>query len=151
AYKVQLDDPKQTARLVLKEFADHKADLHVLLYHGSFQEARAFAKEFPAFHVIQCLSPETDASSDPVRVGDTMVVGVGQKGRNVGVVGVNATGKADRPFELRYQLVALGEEFLTSEAEQGRQPILKLMEDYARELKTDDYLSKHGQMKHPSQ
>src|SRR5262249_2154176 len=103
-------------RLVIPRLAaelGRSADLRVLLYQGSLEEARALAGDRKDFHIIPCLSPEDEPSSDPIQVGNTMVAAVGHKGRYVGVVGVWRTGKADRPFDLRYQLVSLSEDFLT--------------------------------------
>src|SRR5262249_46730943 len=67
------------------------------------------------------------------------------------VVGAYRTGRADRPFELRYQLVSLGEEFITPPAEAARHPVLKRMEQYTRELMSQKYLAKYSQSKHPNQ
>ena len=48
-----------------------------------------------------------------------MVVSVGHKGRYVGVVGVWKTNKPAQPYELKYQLVELGEEFVTPKGRRG--------------------------------
>jgi len=141
-------------RLVIPRLATElgrTADLRVLIYHGSLEEAQALAGDRKDFHIILCLSPEDEPRSDPVWVGGTLVATVGHKGRYVGVVGVSRTGKADRPFELRYQLVTLGEEFLTASGKEKGHPILAKMEQYTRELQRDDYLARYGQSKHPNQ
>ena len=80
-----------------------------------------------------------------------MLVSLGHKGKYVGVVGVFKTGKAGQPFELKYQLVEMGEEFMTPEGKEAAQPIVKLMEEYTAELKKDDYLSQYPQIPHPNQ
>ena len=150
-YKVQLDALRDTVPQLLKDLAKEKADVNVLLYQGTLDEAKKVATAYPAFHVILCLSAESEPSSEPVHVGNTFIASVGWKGRYVGVVGINATGKAAKPFDYQYQLVSLTEEFLTLEAERAKQPIAMLMEKYAKELKSNDFLAKYGQMKHPSQ
>ena len=43
------------------------------------------------------------------------------------MVGVFRTGKAGQPFELKYQLVEMGEEFMTPKDKEATQPIVKLM------------------------
>jgi hypothetical protein len=136
-----------------------KADVRVLLYQGEKNtapkgkqpgDAIACAKAFPQFQVVLCLGEEEPAS-EPTSVGNSLVVSVGHKGKYVGVVGVYRTGKADKPFDLRYQLVEMGEEFLTPKGQEAEQPILRLMEEYTRELKKDNYLARYGQTKHDLQ
>lgn len=151
ANKVQLDKLANVVPQLLRDLAKDGANFNVLLYQGTVQDAKKLAGDHPQFHVILCLSAESEPSSEPVRVGETFITAVGWKGRYVGVVGVYPTGKAAKPFEYRYQLVSLGEEFLTPEGEQAKQPILGLMEQYTRELKTNNYLAKYGQTKHPAQ
>ncbi len=151
ANKVQLDEHREAIPPLLKGLARDGADLNVLLYQGTVEQAKKLAGDYPQFHVIVCLSAESEPSSEPARVGETFITTVGWKGRYVGVVGVYATGKATKPFEYRHQLVSLSEEFLTPEGEQAKQPIVALMEQYTKELKTGNYLTKYGQMKHPSQ
>ncbi len=149
--KVELDENRQAIPKLLAGLAKDGANLNVLLYQGSIDEAKKFAGEYAQFHVIVCLSAESEPSSEPARVGETFITSIGWKGRYVGVVGVYATGKPAKPFDYRFQLVSLSEEFLTPEGEQAKQPILNLMEQYTKELKSGDYLAKYGPMKHPSQ
>jgi hypothetical protein len=149
-------------KIVLAEMDKQKIDLPLLLYQGSSTrgkkdnppEAVAVAKAFPQFPVILCLSETEDPSSEPLIIkqeggkGQTLIVNVGHKGKNVGLVGVFRTGKADRPFEFRYQPVDLGEEYMTPAEEEANHPIVKLMERYTRELKDGKYLQMYGQRKH---
>lgn len=151
AFKVKLGDNRVEVPRLLKELATAKTDLNVLLYQGTLKEAKALAEAHKQFQIVVCLCAEDEPSSEPARVGDSLVVTTGHKGRYVGVVGVFPTGKVEKPYEFRYQLVSLGEEFLTPEADRAKQPILQLMDDYARELKAQDYLSKYPGVKHPAQ
>jgi hypothetical protein len=138
-----------------------KTDLRVLLYHGSITrgwkgfppEAVACAQAFPQFQIVVGLSEEDEPSADPVVVnhkngGQTFVIGLGQKGKYVGVVGLYKTGKPERPFDMRYQVVQLSEDFLTPEGMDAGHPIVDLMEEYTAELKNKDYLAKIGQSNH---
>lgn len=162
---VRFGGSKAALDAVLKEMDDKKVEFRVLLYQGSqtkssdvkkgfAAEAVECAKAFPQFHVILCLSEEDEPSSEPVWVPNaaaghkTLVAALGHKGKYVGVVGVNRTGKADAPFELRYQLVELSETFLTPKDKENAHPIVRMMEDYTRELKNNNYLSRYGQTKH---
>jgi hypothetical protein len=150
-HKVELDDNRVMIPRVLNDLAKEGADVKVLLYQGSVEEAKKLAAAHREFHVVLCLSPEDEPSSEPVRVEDALIISVGHKGRYVGVVGVYATGKPERPFDLRYQMVTLNEDYLTAEGDRAKQPILGLMEQYQRELKSGNYLAKYGQVKHPAQ
>jgi nitrate reductase cytochrome c-type subunit len=150
---------------VLKEMDAAKVDLPVLLYMGSISqglpggpaEAVACAQAFPQFPLIVALDDTDEPRSDPLYATNpktgakTMLVSVGHKGKYVGVVGVFRTGNAAQPFALKYQLVEMGEEFMTPKEKEANQPILKLMEEYTAELKKDNYLSQYPQMPHPSQ
>jgi hypothetical protein len=151
---------------VLKEMEQAKVDLRVLLYQGSQTlsakagsppEAVACASAYPQFDVVLCLNEEDEPSAEPVWVPNiaaarkTLVTGLGRKGKNIGVVGVYRTGQADRPFDLRYQLVELTEAFLTPKDREDSHPIVKLMEEYTRDLRDRKYLSMYGQMRHSLQ
>jgi len=128
-----------------------KPNVHVLLYQGSIKEAVACAEAFPQFQVVLCLAEEDEPSFSPKKVGDTLVISVGLKGKYVGVVSLNRSTVPNRPFDMRYQPVALGEEYLTPKGKEASQPILKLLEEYTRELRDGKYLLKYGQSNHPIQ
>jgi hypothetical protein len=145
---ITFEDNRKVMPRLLKDLKG--ADLRVLLYQGTVKEAKALAGAVQDFHVIQCLSPEDEPRSDPVKVGNTLIVATGHKARYVGVIGV-WHGKRGQPFELRYQLVSLGEEFLTPPAEVAKHPIVARMERYTQELKRDNYLTKYNQRKHDNQ
>src|SRR5262249_24335439 len=95
---------------------------------------------------------EDEPSGRPDRVGNTTIFAVGHKGRYVGVVGVNRTGRAGQPFELRYELVALTEAYETPEGKSATNPVHGLLEGYALQVKNGNYLAKYPQStKHPVQ
>lgn len=133
---------------MIKEIDNKKAEVRVLLYQGSLKEAEACAARFQQFNVIVCRTREDEPSEKPETVGDTMIVGVGHKGRYVGVVGFFRTGKADKPFDLRYQLVPLGPDL---EWPDKPNPIIDLFEQYSKELEKENYLEKNPRSKHPIQ
>ena len=134
--------------------AKNKPDLRILLYQGQPEEARACAKAFPkTFPVIVCISTfdEPPSNAEIVKEAGTIIVTVGHKGKYVGAVGVNRTGRDDPKFELRYQLVRLEEEYLTPEGKEKGHPIMDLLEEYTKELKRDNYLAKYRPTKLPVQ
>src|SRR5262249_12489855 len=50
--------------------------------------------------------------------------------------------------QFKYKLVEMSEDYLTPKEEEENHPIIKLMEDYTRELKDKNYLARYGQSKH---
>jgi hypothetical protein len=133
-----------TLKAAMAELDAHpaKPELRVLLYAGSQDRAKALSAAFPRFQLIVCQSEEAEPSQFPVMMngGRTLIVQVGQKGQNVGVVGVF---KGKTGPELKYQLVPLGEEYLTPEGEKAAaaNPALVLLEEYAREVKKQNLLA----------
>lgn len=143
--------------LALKRLAEHPAKpaLRVLLYNGTLEQAKAVAEAFPAFQLILCQAddPEPPDLPVPANGGMTSIVQVGHKGQSVGVVGVFP--KVGGGFDLRYQRVSLGEEYLTppgAEAEKHH-AVLQLMQEYADEVKKVDSLALFRQKvrSHPAQ
>jgi hypothetical protein len=132
-------------------------DVKVLLYQGPLEwtepgtgkkvDARAAAEAFPDFHVVVCKTPEgSDAPDLPTVVngGKTMIVQVGQRGQNVGVVGIF---KGPKGTEFYYQRVTMGEEFETPPEKEKGHPILKLLQDYSDSARDNDYLSEMARRK----
>ncbi len=131
-------------KATLGDIAKHKAkpELKVLLYQGTPEEAKVVAKDFPDFQLIVCVADESEPPGFPVFANDkkTQIVTVGHKGRYVGAVGVF---KTEKGFELQYQLVSMGEEYLTSEKGDAVKDnaMLKLLEAYAADVKKEDFLA----------
>lgn len=141
-------------------------DVKVLLYQGPLEwtepgtgkkvDAKTAADAFPQFHIVLCKTPEgSDAPDQPTvvvhkdpetkkEIGSTMIVQVGQRGQNVGVVGIY---KGPRGTEIYYQRVTMGEEFETPPAKEKGHPVLKLLQDYADSVKDNDYLSEMARRK----
>ncbi len=152
-------EPTATALpAALKKAAAAKPDLKVLLYQGTEMEAVQVAKDFPEVGLIVRASDDGEglAPLKSTQVPDeanprTHVVNVGLKGQNVGVVGVF---KTDKGVSLRYQLVPLGEEYLTPEKVESKDhKVLDLLEKYTAEVQKDDLLKAAVKTKkdHPAQ
>jgi hypothetical protein len=140
---------------MVKQMKAAKVDLPVLLYHGvatGEKEALNCAKFYPQFPVILCLSEEDEPPSDPIPVDHpedetrNYVFRLGHKGKYVGALGVFRNGKGGLDF--KYKLVELGPDYETPEGQKDNQPILKMFEQYARELKDKHYLKNYGQSQH---
>ncbi|MFO0840802.1 MAG: multiheme c-type cytochrome [Gemmataceae bacterium] len=142
-----------------------KVDLPVLLFQGPvsrnrgekpYTEAMACAYEYPQFPIVVALSDSDDPPLRPYEVenkagGKSLIVTLGKKGRHVGVFGVWKTGNPAKPFDLKYERVELGEEFLTPQPKEKGHPVIELIEGYTKKLKDDNYLQKYGQVRHELQ
>lgn len=136
----------------LAELQKQGAQLRVLLYQGSQEEAKACAQRFPQFQLILCLTKEEEPSGRPEQVGTSLIIGVGHKGRYVGVVGAFGGKAPNQPFQLRYELVALGPEYETPEGKDKDNPIHALLQNYAQDVHKGNYLAKYvHNTKHPLQ
>lgn len=156
-----LDFPnaKQALADAVKALAKHpaKPTLNVLVFQGPSGDAAKAAADFPQFRIVLCqsdsdlppLQPQTIAHKDGTK---TFVVQVGHRGQHVGVVG--AFKQANGTFDLKYQLVPLGEEYVTpgTEAEALKaNKVLQALEDYAVEVKKADLLAKYPRVPHEAQ
>ncbi|MBY0461346.1 MAG: hypothetical protein K2V38_28855, partial [Gemmataceae bacterium] len=132
-----------------------KPQLSVLIYQGPAADAEKVAKDFPQFAVILCqatdplppLKPKTPEGTK------TLIVEVGTRGQNVGVLG--AFRKPDGGFEFHYQLVPMGEEYDTpgTDAEAFKKnKALAVLQEYANNVKADIRLGKdYPRAEHPAQ
>jgi hypothetical protein len=122
-----IKSPQETLPGVLAEL-ESKTDIQVLMVQGPIELARSLAESFPGFDVVVSTSKFPDAPDQPEMLnnGKTMLVLVGKKGKNVGVVGLYP-GQA---LPMRYERVTLGPHYKMAE------PIRVLIdEEFPRELK----------------
>ncbi len=91
---------------VLADFDDKHVDLRVLLSQASVTESEAFAQQFPQFDVVVTAqgTGDPDPTAPPQKIGDTLLIETGRKGKYVGVLGVYPDDK-ETPF--RYKLISL--------------------------------------------
>jgi hypothetical protein len=85
--------------------------------------------------------------------GETFLIHIGHKGRKVGVVGVFK--QPNGSVDLKYELIHLGPEWerplFKEKSPEKSNPVLALMEGYARRLQREDYLAKFPRSEHPVQ
>uniref|UniRef100_A0A7C4LMD6 Cytochrome c-552/4 domain-containing protein n=1 Tax=Schlesneria paludicola TaxID=360056 RepID=A0A7C4LMD6_9PLAN len=74
-------------REVLPQLQAEQPDWMVLLAHGSPEEARTLAEQFPEFSVILTTGGAEEPPLHPTLVGTTWLLEVGHKGKHVGILG----------------------------------------------------------------
>jgi hypothetical protein len=126
-------------------------ELLVLLYQGTLEEAKALATHYTKFSVILALSEEDEPREEPLKIGNTLIINVGHKGKKVGVLGIYRTPKAPKPFEFHYQLCSMSPKYQSTPDEQKKNPMIALLESYSREVKDQNFLAQHIRSKHPIQ
>jgi len=102
---VKISDPKTALPPVLAKMKAAKPDLLVLLAFTDIEsETKQLAEQFPDFDLIVSAGGSENGSEQPQRVGKTMIIHVGKKGKYVGLVGVYPDAEENR---LRFELVEL--------------------------------------------
>lgn len=146
---VRFDRCDTTLNTVFKELEAKKPELFVLLYQGAKKDAVACAKMYPQFNVILCLTEQEEPGGTPdAKVGNTLIIGVGHKGRYVGLVGAY---RKENGFDLHYQLVAMDPDLKTPAGKEAENPVLALFDKYTQEVKEGNYLSQYPKVPHPVQ
>jgi len=154
---LEFSDVQATLKAATDKLKNHslKPQLNVLLYQGDTNCAAKIAKDFPQFQVILCLA--LDGAPPPLQPqqipnSKTIIIQVGHRGQHVGVLGVFKN--ADKSVEYRYQLVPLGEEFITPGSEAAalkNNKALQILEDYAKAVKDAKLLPEYPRVMHPAQ
>jgi 2',3'-cyclic-nucleotide 2'-phosphodiesterase (5'-nucleotidase family) len=159
---LKFQDSKATLTAALEKMNADKAEFRVLLYQGDYEAARILAgapnivKKVDStfadkFDLILCLSAEEEppAKQDQDVFGRTTISRVGHRGRYVGMMGVFRTGQSANPFLKRFQIVEMSEDYETDKDKEAANPILKILQDYAQEVKAQKFVEQVEQRKHP--
>ena len=102
---IVIDDPATALPAVLKELQTQQPDLLVLLSHGTLAESKVLATKFPQFAVVLTSGGAEDPEFDnPQKVGQSLLVQVGHKGKYTGVVGFFPDDSQNR---VRFELIKL--------------------------------------------
>jgi hypothetical protein len=146
----------------LKEMAAAGVEFRVLLYQGTVEQAMGLAGApnapnaggltFPdKFDLILCQSAEEAPPMRVETVGRTTIVRVGHRGRYIGVLGVFRNGQTPNPFDKHFQIVEMSDDYETDPDREADHPILKILEDYAKEVRAGGFVKKIPQTVHPVQ
>lgn len=161
--EARFKDTAESLGKTLVEVGKQKVDLVVVLYQGLLEPdpelslARECAEycrrlheanpsTIPKVDVLLCLTRVSEPPHRPEMVGPTHIVTLGTKSRFIGVVGVYK-----QPFELKYDLIPMGPEFETPAGKDDTNPVLQLLEDYAKEVQRRNLIAKFPRSWHPIQ
>lgn len=100
---IAVQDPIAAIEAVLPALTAEQPDLLVLLAHGSTDEAKAWAEEFPQFQVVLTAGGPEDPGDKPIQIGKTWVIEAGHKGKHVGILGYYP----DATPPLKWELIQL--------------------------------------------
>ena len=129
---------------VLQDFDARQVDFRILLSHSHPDESRKLAERYPQFDAIVVAQgfSDPDPTAAPEKIGNTLFLQVGHKGKYVGVIGLYPT---NEQTPLRFQLIPLEySEF--SEA----QNMIDHMKDYQQRLRDEQIVVTDGVIGHPS-
>ncbi len=139
--ELKIDDPRDALRSVLPRMQAERPDLLVLLAYAKPEESTQLAQEFPGFQIVVTAGGAEDPVGEPEFVNRSMLLKVGQKGKNVGVVGLFPGAPAGK--QVRFELVNLDQ----SRFEHA--PTMdQLMERYQQRLKDEQIVASSGTIDH---
>lgn len=139
-------EPRPAIEKVLAEFDEQSVDLRIMLAQATVKESVELAKEFPQFDIILTARGvgDPDPNAQPQKVGNTLIVEAGRKGKHVGVLGVYR--ENDR-LSFRFKLVSLERDNF-----EDTRSMIDLMQKYQTRLKDDKIVLVDGvSAPHPSQ
>jgi len=134
---------------VLASMKEKSADLRVLLYQGTRDEAEKLAQVIDDFDIIQYSTDQSAPPSQSERAKaapgknqpKAQLVTVGHKGQWIGVMGVFRN--PDKSLDLQWEVVRLNPDFKSPAANRESHPVVKLLEDYTKKMKDNDFLAKY--------
>jgi hypothetical protein len=134
---------------VLAAMKAKSPDIRVLLYQGTKEEAEKLAQVIDEFDIILYRTDQSDPPSQAERAKaapgkkepKAQLMTVGHKGRWMGVMGVFRN--PDKSLELQWEVVLLNPDFKSPAANREKHPVVKLLEDYTKKLRDNDFLAKY--------
>lgn len=129
---LKIDDAATVLPGVIAKMQALKPDVLILLAHAEDEESRELAAKFPQFKIVATVGGPEDPEIKEKRVGETLYVQVGRKGKHTPCVGVFGS-KANPVF--KYELVEMDRHRFVNAPE-----MVELMREYQtllRDLRPD--------------
>lgn len=101
---IDIRPPADVLPEMIEKLKSEETDFNVLLSHATFEETKDLLQKFPDFAVALCLSDAEEGDEEPQKVGNTLVLEVGRKGKHVGLLAYYPN---DPQQKFRYELVEL--------------------------------------------
>jgi hypothetical protein len=143
---IKVGNPDDVLPGVIDELKKHKPDIMLLLSHTNVDESRALAKTYTDFNIVVTAGGPEDPDGKPEKIGDTLLLSVGRKGRSVGVVGYYPQKQGKDRF--RFQLEEVdGDRF------KDTMSVVELMRVYQHRLLEEKLAGNHADntpLEHPS-
>ncbi|WP_166827964.1 multiheme c-type cytochrome [Thalassoroseus pseudoceratinae] len=102
--RLKITPPADALADVVPKFEEAGTDFNILLAQTPLKEAEALAKQYPQFAVVLSAEGGDEPPSELHKVGDTLIVQIGRKGKYAGVLAYYAD-KAEEPFQ--FELIDL--------------------------------------------
>ncbi len=135
-------DPAPVLTEVLAKLDEEKVTFRILLSQSTLEESRKLATDYPQFDVIVTANGFGEGERQPEKIGNVRLLQVGEKGKQVGLIGLYPDEKEN---PVRFELITLsGDRFPDSEA------MITLMQDYQGQLKDQNTVTAEPAVAHPS-
>lgn len=85
--ELTLEEPGETLARLQPSLS---GDVRILLYHGPLPEAQSLAQRFPLFQLVVAAHAGDAAAGTPRQLGETLLIGGGEKGKHLTQVGFSA-------------------------------------------------------------
>ncbi|TWT57477.1 Perchlorate reductase subunit gamma precursor [Thalassoglobus neptunius] len=121
--ELKIDAVDESLRAALDGLKEEQPNLIILLSHSEIDESIRIAEQFPEIPIIVTAGGAEDPRLEPTMVGETMVVEVGRKGKNVAVVALMGDGN------LKHEIVELDMDRFDLDPR-----MTELMRDYQNDL-----------------
>ncbi len=139
---LRADAPAEVLPAVVAQMEAEQPDVMLLLAYAKPDESEALAKAFPAFNIVVTAGGPEDPVGDADHVGQTLLLRVGTKGKNAGIVGYYPDAKDGKKF--RFAVVEL------DRFRFGHDPAIDdRMRAYQEQLRTENLVETEPPILHP--
>jgi len=141
---VTWSDPNAAIEKVLQHFETQQVDFRILLSHCKPDESRQLAESYPQFDAIVMAQGfgDPDPTAEPEKIGETLLLQVGHKGKYVGVLGLYPS---EEESPLRFQLMPLERSEFADTPQ-----MVDHMRDYQQRLQDEQVVVQDGVIGHPT-
>lgn len=141
---IKINEPSAVLPTALEGLNKEELDLKVLLSHGTLDEAKKLAVDFSDFDIILATGGPEDPDGRPIQVEgtQTLVLNVGKKGKNCGILAVYPDG--DPKF--RFELVQLDRDRFPKDTPK----MIEHMRNYQANLRDRELIANEPPVPHPS-